>query len=169
MDAALWIYIGRFQPFHNGHKSIVDAMIQENNDNLIFIGITLSDDWKNPYSFEERRDFLKSEFWEEIIIEALLDNPSDQEWIRSILFSPEVKDKKNLKIYCWDKEHDSAIKVIQEYIHLFEDKKIEIIEIDRRLLPISGTQIRHEIQEEWIKSIENLVPSEVYKALKKTG
>jgi cytidyltransferase-like protein len=34
----LGMYLGRFQPFHNGHKAIVDKMLEECEEVVIVVG-----------------------------------------------------------------------------------------------------------------------------------
>ena len=46
----LGMYLGRFQPFHNGHKSIVDKMLEECEEVLVVIGSADKEDpYKNPF------------------------------------------------------------------------------------------------------------------------
>ena len=54
------IFIGRFQPFHNGHLFAVKEII--NNNNLITIAIgssQLSHQNRNPFTFEERMKMIQ--------------------------------------------------------------------------------------------------------------
>ena len=170
MKEVLWLYIWRFQPFHNGHKSVVDRMIQDNENNLILIGVNdIYGTKENPYSYAERLGFIGGIYKKSISISPLIDNDSDELWVKQILWIWRIQESDHIKLYCWDKNHDSAIKVIEQYKNLFAGKKLEIIEIDRNLLPISGTQVRHEMKTEWVESIETLVPDEVYQELKKNG
>ena len=56
----LGMYLGRFQPFHNGHKSIVDKMLKECEKVVIVIG---SSDKKgtvqNPFPAWERATMIR--------------------------------------------------------------------------------------------------------------
>lgn len=80
------------------------------------------------------------------MIYPLLDNISDPQWIQSILDIPPIADADTLRIYCGDRKNDSAIQVIQKYQDMFSPRKIEIQEIPRTLIPISGTEIRNSLQ-----------------------
>ncbi len=172
MNQTLWLYIWRFQPFHNGHKSIIDRMIQENEQNLILIGVSDSyETTENPYSYTQRLGFMSDTYQDEtnIAFWPLIDNDSDKKWVQQILWIWYIQKVKKIQLYCWSIAEDSAIKVIKQYENLFTWKQLDIIEIDRNIVPISGTQVRHEMKTEWVESIENLVPNEVYDSLKKTG
>lgn len=172
MHNTIWLYIWRFQPFHNGHKSIVDTMLEDNENNLILIGVSPSQSTKeNPYSYAKRLWFI-SEIYKDaswLYISPLIDNPSDKNWIQQILGIWFVQKAGNIRIYCWDKWEDSAIQVIQQYEKLFSWKNLEIIEIDRNIIPVSWTQVRHEMKEAWVESVWKLVPAEVHKQLKNNG
>lgn len=56
-----FIFIGRFQPFHNGHLSIIQKTLNNPScDNLIIlIGSTnIARDIRNPFTFEERKELI---------------------------------------------------------------------------------------------------------------
>ena len=56
----LGMYLGRFQPFHNGHKSIVDQMLEECEKIVIVIGSAQEQRTvKNPFSVIERVEMIK--------------------------------------------------------------------------------------------------------------
>ena len=56
----LGMYLGRFQPFHNGHKSIVDKMLEECEQVLIVIGSSdKKGTVKNPFPAWERASMIK--------------------------------------------------------------------------------------------------------------
>ncbi len=47
--------VSRFQPFHNGHKSLVDKMLKESTYGTIVLGLAQeSRTAKNPFTAEER-------------------------------------------------------------------------------------------------------------------
>jgi adenylylsulfate kinase len=51
-DAAC-LFIGRFQPWHDGHKALVETKLKEGKDVVIAIRDTPIND-KNPYTYFER-------------------------------------------------------------------------------------------------------------------
>lgn len=53
------VFIGRFQPFHLGHKNVVKASLEIADRLIIIVGsINQSPDIKNPFSYEERRQMI---------------------------------------------------------------------------------------------------------------
>ncbi len=59
----LLIFIGRFQPFHNEHKRIIDIALQKSKNVLVLIGSAgKARTVRNPFTFEERRDMIHDTF-----------------------------------------------------------------------------------------------------------
>jgi nicotinamide-nucleotide adenylyltransferase len=54
------LYIGRFQPFHNGHLHALKSILEDNEDVLIAIGSSeKSFEPMNPLRFEEREEIIE--------------------------------------------------------------------------------------------------------------
>ena len=84
MTTALTIM--RLQPFHNGHKKIIDTMLQENNQVILLIGSINKTDNKNPYSFEKRLKMVKKIYSDAIhskklIIKGIKDINNPPKWV----------------------------------------------------------------------------------------
>ena len=57
----LAVFIGRFQPFHIGHRSIIAAAADQADSLLALIGsANRPRSWKNPFYYDERRAFLRA-------------------------------------------------------------------------------------------------------------
>ncbi len=57
------LFIGRFQPFHKGHLSVIEAIEREEDIGELYIGIGSAQHTnqpKNPFSASERRDMVVS-------------------------------------------------------------------------------------------------------------
>lgn len=52
------LFIGRWQPFHDGHKALIDKVLDEGKDILIACRETGIND-KNPYTYEQRVDQIR--------------------------------------------------------------------------------------------------------------
>ncbi len=84
------LVIGRFQPFHNGHKFLIEEALKLCDQIIIGIGSSNKSDEKNPYSAKERakhiKKFLKEEHLEEKVIAVLklYDNPDDDVWFENL-------------------------------------------------------------------------------------
>lgn len=59
------IYIGRFQPFHNGHKQNIELALENAEQVIVLIGsATRASSVKNPFSFYQRAAMIEDEFLE---------------------------------------------------------------------------------------------------------
>ena len=53
------LFVGRFQPFHNGHLKVIKSIIKENSSVIIGIGSSQeSNTADNPFSYEERKRMI---------------------------------------------------------------------------------------------------------------
>ncbi len=91
---SLGLFIGRFQPFHLGHQSIVQAALKKLDFLILVIGSSEAPrSLKNPFSFEERRQliqnnlnfFLSPADRARVQIIGVPDFPTDLAWINAIL------------------------------------------------------------------------------------
>ena len=83
------IYIGRFQPFHNGHKYIIEEGLKISNTIIVFCGSSnQTRTLKNPFTYTERRKFILNSFSElyinKIQVAPLDDCENDIEWIKNV-------------------------------------------------------------------------------------
>ncbi len=166
LSSSIWLYIWRFQPFHNGHKKVLDTMLLENELCIVLIGLS-EDEAKNPYDFSTRLHFFTHTYspTSHLSLYPLPDEASDSIWIKHILCFHEIQSADEIVIYAGDMKHDSAIQVIQTYQHLFWEKKLSFREISREDNPISGNQVRQKIQETGLESVKDQIPVEVYEYL----
>ena len=53
------VFIGRFQPFHNGHKAVIDKALQHAKEVVVVVGSSFAArSTKNPFTFEERKTMI---------------------------------------------------------------------------------------------------------------
>lgn len=81
------VFIGRFQPFHNGHRAIVDAALKQAKEVIIVVGSSFaSRNIRNPFTFEERRQMIKSVFPDNNVkVVPVSDYPyDDNKWVRAV-------------------------------------------------------------------------------------
>jgi bifunctional NMN adenylyltransferase/nudix hydrolase len=83
------VFIGRFEPFHIGHKAVVEVALKENNKLIILVGsakTTLGK--KNPFNFAERKEMIEDalfEYSDRIMILPLRDSRyNDDQWVVSV-------------------------------------------------------------------------------------
>lgn len=106
------VFIGRFQPFHNGHlKVVMDAVTKKADKLIILVGSSnIARDTRNPFTYEERVALIldvlaghaakivadtsgdpdhvtawRRKFFESVVVCPLPDSPYDlQEWIENV-------------------------------------------------------------------------------------
>ena len=77
-------FLGRFQPFHQGHYKVVEKHRDEFKQLKIVVGSAgKSRETDNPLSFEERKEIIQTCF-PEITVEKLEDMESDEEWAEKL-------------------------------------------------------------------------------------
>ena len=85
------LVIGRFQPFHFGHKYLIEKALELCEKIIIGIGSSNKNDEINPYSADTRVEFLKKFVKEEGLekrvykILKLYDNPDNDVWFENLL------------------------------------------------------------------------------------
>lgn len=52
---------GRFQPFHRGHKELIQSAIDDGLNPIVLMRLTPKSE-TDPYSYEERYNMIKKEF-----------------------------------------------------------------------------------------------------------
>ena len=102
------IFMGRFQPFTNGHNETVQEMIRDGVKPFIIIGSINKNDERNPLSFRERRDLIKKVYPLGVKINGLADQDNWEDWMDSVLklFKQEGVNPINAVIYSHVKEVD---------------------------------------------------------------
>ncbi|HVW66143.1 MAG TPA: adenylyltransferase/cytidyltransferase family protein [Candidatus Peribacteraceae bacterium] len=69
------VFIGRFQPFHEGHRRCVEKILQENDRCLIILRDTAKTE-KNPFDLAERKALIRAKFPDASRVEILsVDDP----------------------------------------------------------------------------------------------
>lgn len=88
------VFIGRFQPLHNGHMDVIAKALDTSERLIILVGSSnLARDTRNPFTYEERAALIRAaivgRFGEDallrVVVNALPDSPYDlQEWIETV-------------------------------------------------------------------------------------
>ncbi|OIQ59781.1 nicotinamide-nucleotide adenylyltransferase [Moorella thermoacetica] len=145
---------GRFQPFHNGHKHLVDIMVRECELPVVIIGSIQLYDANNFLSKEEREVILKQIYGDKVTIgfcrDIAKDSPYWDCYLASIVYSlvgkfPEV-------VYAGP---DYGVK----WSHVPVKVRREVARVEG----ISGTQIRRLLREGG--DVSNFVPPETLKLI----
>ena len=60
----LLVFVGRFQPFHNEHKRIIDIALQKSKNVLVLVGSAgKARTIRNPFTFQERKDMIRGSYF----------------------------------------------------------------------------------------------------------
>lgn len=85
------VFIGRFQPFHNGHKNVIETALKKADKVIVLCGSSNSiPNSRNPFTFYDRYWMIEGAFPAEIaerklVIEPINDYPyDDTEWVNQI-------------------------------------------------------------------------------------
>ena len=107
--------IGRFQPFHLGHKALIDKALINSKRVVVFIGSSNESRTKsNPFTTEERMTIISSCFDEKelkrILFIPLPDFTDNQDWLNHIKSSLVlIKQSPDLFTFvCADKDPSTA-------------------------------------------------------------
>jgi nicotinamide-nucleotide adenylyltransferase len=133
------LFIGRFQPFHNGHLSALKQIEKDKDIKKIIIGIGSSQYENlpdNPFSFAQRKKMIKT------AIKNIITVPC------RIVAVPDIHDEKN-----WV-EHTKkcvgkfdAIYTGNDWVkRLFKEKGYDVKKIKKQI-KISGTELRKMIKD----------------------
>ncbi len=149
------LFIGRYQPFHNGHLSVVKSLLKKYDELIIGIGSSQEKyTSQNPFSYNERKIMisttLKSNNIKNYEIYPVPDLYDDIKWTDYIL--------KNLP------EFEDAYSGNDWTINCFRKHKIKAHKI-KLIKGISSTKIRGMMVKN--KNWEKLVPEEVSAQIKK--
>ena len=171
----IWLFVWRMNPPHLWHKKIIDKSLDENDKTIVFLWSTNISDENNPFLFSGRKNILEEYYKKELEQEIfhifwIDDHIDDKIWLSNILKQLSLlfeSGEIEINIYWWDFKNDSAIKVFKEHISLFNNPRMNFIEIDRNVLDISSTKIREHIKKWEKKMIEEMMWEDFYKTFKK--
>ncbi|MFV0368298.1 MAG: NUDIX domain-containing protein [Hyphomicrobiaceae bacterium] len=72
------VCIGRFQPFHIGHRHVIQAMLDKARHAIILVGSpNVSRSLRNPFTYEERANMIRAVFSEAAASGQLMIRPVD--------------------------------------------------------------------------------------------
>ncbi len=96
-DLDLLVFIGRFQPFHRGHKAVVDQALRRARALVMVIGSADAPRTaRNPFTYDERVAMISAAYPDEVKAGKLLflaqtdDGVSDERWAATLAFNVEM-------------------------------------------------------------------------------
>lgn len=160
------VLIGRFQPFHNGHKAVVDSALNQAKQVIIVVGSSFAArSIRNPFTFEERREMIKAVYPQNSVkVVPVSDYPyDDNKWVaavQSVVYSAMDYTPDPVRIGLIGHEKDGT----SYYLKIFPTwGSVSVPNVDG----INATDIREHYLEHKKSSIEHLkhLPVEVSKRL----
>ena len=135
------VVIGRFQPLHDGHKSIISKMVAETDKAFVLVGSANSTGTiRNPWTYARREAMILAEYPTVTCVPLNDYVYSDSQWL-SILKDEldSIKQSTNssvVTLYGHSKEDN-------QYLHWIKDS-VNYVEVENKL-NITATQIRTEL------------------------
>lgn len=159
MQSLTALFVGRFQPFHNGHLSVIKKIVKNNDVSKIIIAIG-SSQYKNtpdnPYSAAIRKKMIKSVLKQnfpnkKFLITLIPDIHNDKLWVSHVISITKTIDL----VY-------TGNIIVKK---LFRAEKIKVFNI-KKTINISGTRLRKMISlnnNKW----HQYIPKEIHKFINK--
>ena len=149
------VYIGRFNPFHNGHAHVLQQALETSKLVIVLVGSSgAARNTKNPLTFDERMGMIQNWYHDigspsQLVIRPVRDYPyNDALWIRSVQHTVKQAIKKHclqnhqiltdIRITGSDRDESTW------YLNAFPQWKQALVEPFRQdeTLNVSATQIR---------------------------
>ena len=155
------ILIGRFQPLHLAHQSIINEILHDGLIPIVFIGSSNRDkSGKNPFSYIERAQMLHEVYGNQVITLPSIDHEDDNVWYNLLLCSLEDigAERSDCVLYFFRKENEFAV---NEFFNNIEHKQPIYPHIYDS---ISATKIRENLE-----GYKQYLDGRIYKYLKNKG
>lgn len=158
----LGLYLGRFQPIHKGHTSIIDQMLDECESIVIAVGSAQERGTeRNPLGFFFRRRLIIEVYFgrlHRIKVLPIFDRTKysdDSSWGEYLLgkFKTDYKLTPDV-IY----EGDEVVNT-----HWYDGCDIPVVRVPRYRLPITGTDLREAIKEDRKDFALSYMPPQTHK------
>jgi bifunctional NMN adenylyltransferase/nudix hydrolase len=134
------VFIGRFQPFHNGHKAVIEAALEQAKEVVVVVGSSFAArNIRNPFTFQERKAMIEAVFpTDRVKVVPVSDYPyDDNKWVNAIqkIVDETVPYAKDVGLIGHSKDNTSY------YLNIFPRWKdhVEVADVDG----INATDIRN--------------------------
>lgn len=135
-------FIGRFEPFHNGHLYGGTKALELADEVVFLVGsANLSRSPKNPFTAEERKQMILDSFPGKPVSVEFLDDRPEEDWIADVQAIAGNYEKDNSKICIVGHEKDAS----SYYLKIFPQWKFIDVHTVELTVPIPGNQRLQEI------------------------
>lgn len=146
------VFIGRFQPFHNGHKAVIEAALEQAKEVVIVVGSSFAArNIRNPFTFQERKAMIKAVFPDDRVkVVPVSDYPyDDNKWVNAIqkIVDETIPHAQDVGLIGHSKDSTSY------YLNIFPRWKnhVEVEDVGG----INATDIRNVYLDEWSWKAQN--------------
>jgi bifunctional NMN adenylyltransferase/nudix hydrolase len=166
------VFIGRFQPFHNGHKAVIDAALEQAHEVVVVVGSSFqARNIRNPFTFQERKAMIeavyprgRTERTTRVKVVPVSDFPyDDNKWVNAIqrIVDDTVPNAKDIGLIGHSKDSTSY------YLNIFPKWKnhVEVPNVDG----INATDIRNIVLAgKWPENtLKSTMPVEAFRVMEK--
>lgn len=179
----MFIFTGRFQPFHNGHLSIIEYLQKNYPDEVICVAIIKDFPFLGSKSdFDKRVDLELSKKEEMLnaeatlhIISKILCNRKYQNVVTTLMPRASVESWKVIKflfdckrvwIFTDDCQQDDVWEKLKREFYSSQNEEILMIPIKKI---INGTEIRELLKKREFKELKSYLPEEVIEFYKQNN
>lgn len=187
------VYIGRFNPFHNGHAHVLKRALETSKLVILLLGSAgLARSLKNPFTFDERKEIIQRWYSDqklngqikmdrtgnfdvpecELVIAPLRDFPyNDSHWIRNVQAmvngAVDMRRLRNPQIHITGSDRDSST----WYLNAFPQWKLDLVSPHRPngTGELSATRVREllldDVPAEEAAEMVQMMPSTTYEYL----
>lgn len=157
------VYIGRFQPFHNGHKYVVEQAKKIAHNVVILVGSASSSrSQSNPFTFNERQSIIHRVVPEVDYILPLADFLYEEnQWLTEVqeLVDTAIEDNPNSRVCIIGHTKDESSYYIKSF------PQWDVVELEH-WEKVSGTDIRdHFFGGKPLLYLKSIVPEDTYEFL----
>jgi nicotinamide-nucleotide adenylyltransferase len=151
------LYIGRFQPIHIGHTSIIAKMLIECEKVIVVVGSTQeSGTVRNPFSFAERKIFIEQCFRHCLDRMIIVPVPDREKVDNDAGWGDYVFDK--IKEFCGLVPTVIYEGIEEERSNWYDHLKVEVARVSRTIIPMSATIVREGLRTNDEEIITNYLP-----------
>jgi bifunctional NMN adenylyltransferase/nudix hydrolase len=173
----LLIFIGRFQPFHNGHKHIIDTALQKADKVSVLVGSSYQHrNTRNPFLFHERKEMISYVYGEQmaddqLIVSPLRDYPySNSTWLAEAQKEINLVSSgfKKIGLIGYAKDHTSFyLKMFPQYESVSVEPVLNSFDQVMNATCIRDLYFNSEFDfDYWIDTISSTVPKSVIEWLR---
>jgi len=129
----LAIIIGNFQPLHNGHVTLINKAVEDNDRVLILIaGINKLPNYVRPFSFQDRKVLMEKVIQSnKLDIRGLPDSPTKEEWVSNVIAHQcsIEEDPTHVTLYTSEKERDFYSEALLYTVETVDELPINSVDI----------------------------------------